>query len=50
MDWRNLAVDFVVGGLIVAVAVWVGSAVNPVFGGIIAGAPLRLAASVFLSG
>jgi uncharacterized membrane protein (GlpM family) len=50
MDCRDFVLDFIVGGLIVAVAVLVGTLVSPLLGGIIAGAPLRLAASIFLAG
>ncbi|MFC2162590.1 DUF3147 family protein [Candidatus Altiarchaeota archaeon] len=50
MDITDFVRDFVIGGLLISVAVLVGVFVNPVLGGIIAGAPLRLASSILLSG
>ncbi|MFH1402767.1 MAG: DUF3147 family protein [Candidatus Altiarchaeota archaeon] len=50
MDYRKFAIDFIIGGMMVAGAVTVGVLVNPALGGIMAGAPLRLASTIFLTG
>jgi hypothetical protein len=47
---RSVALDFVVGGIIVAGALFVASLFGPVYGGILAGAPIRAGSTIFLEG
>jgi len=47
---RSVALDFIVGGIIVAGALFVASLFGPVYGGIFAGAPIRAGSTIFLEG
>jgi hypothetical protein len=47
---RSVALDFIVGGIIVAGALFVATLFGPVYGGILAGAPIRAGSTVFLDG
>ena len=47
---RSVALDFIVGGIIVAGALFFASLFGPVYGGIFAGAPTRAGSTIFLEG
>jgi len=47
---RSVALDFIVGGVIVAGALLIASLLGPVYGGIFAGAPIRAGSTIFLEG
>lgn len=48
LNIRHVLFDFVVGGILVAGALLVASLLGPTAGGILAGAPIRTAAVIFL--
>ncbi|MEM2889880.1 MAG: DUF3147 family protein [Candidatus Hadarchaeum sp.] len=48
LNMRYVLFDFVVGGILVAGALLVASLLGPTAGGILAGAPIRTAAVIFL--
>ncbi|RLG14257.1 MAG: hypothetical protein DRN71_03335 [Candidatus Nanohalarchaeota archaeon] len=43
---QKFAKDFIAGGAVVSFALWLASIVGPVIGGIFAGLPIRLAATI----
>jgi Mg/Co/Ni transporter MgtE len=43
-----VVLDFIFGGVIVAVALLIASFLGPVYGGILAGAPIRAGGTIFL--
>ncbi|MCK5698958.1 MAG: DUF3147 family protein [Candidatus Aenigmarchaeota archaeon] len=43
---QKFAKDFIAGGAVVSFALWLASLMGPVIGGIFAGLPLRLAATI----
>ena len=45
---RMVVLDFIFGGVIVAVALLIASFLGPVYGGILAGAPIRAGGTIFL--
>jgi hypothetical protein len=45
---KSVALDFIFGGSIVAGALLIASFLGPIYGGIIAGAPLRAGSVIFL--
>lgn len=45
---RSIALDFIFGGSIVAGALLIASFLGPIYGGIMAGAPLRAGSVIFL--
>ncbi len=47
--FRELAEDFVSGGFLVAVALWLAHSSSPVIGGVITGLPIRFAATWLLA-
>ncbi len=50
MSYKNILLDFVLGGALVAGAVLAATLVGAVYGGVIAGAPIRACATVALVG
>ncbi|MCS7131559.1 MAG: hypothetical protein NZ934_02390 [Hadesarchaea archaeon] len=46
---KSVALDFVFGGAIVAGALFVASLLGPLYGGLLAGAPIRAGGTVFLA-
>jgi len=48
--WRDILINFLFGGILIAIAIAIGMIVGPVFGGLIAALPIRLGATIFLSG
>jgi uncharacterized membrane protein (GlpM family) len=47
---KRILLDFVVGGSVIALAVYIALSVNPLIGGIIAAAPIRASVSIGLGG
>jgi len=45
---KSITFDFIFGGVIVAVALLIASFLGPVYGGILAGAPIRAGGTIFL--
>jgi len=45
---RTVVLDFIFGGIIVAGALLVASLLGPIYGGILAGAPIRAGSTIFL--
>lgn len=45
-----MVLDFIIGGILVAGALLVAGVIGPVYGGIIAGAPIRAGTTTFLAG
>ncbi len=43
---QKFAKDFIAGGAVVSLALWLASIMGPVIGGIFAGLPIRLAATI----
>lgn len=48
--WRRVILDFIIGGILVAGALLVAAAIGPVYGGVIAGAPIRAGTTALLAG
>ncbi len=48
MNGKTFIKDFVIGGALVAFALWLASSLGPVAGGIFAALPIRLAATIAL--
>lgn len=46
---KSVALDFVFGGAIVAGALFVASLLGPLYGGLLAGAPIRAGGTIFLA-
>lgn len=47
---KTVAFDFIFGGIIVAGALLMASLLGPLYGGLIAGAPIRAGGTIFLAG
>ncbi|HLD85675.1 MAG TPA: DUF3147 family protein [archaeon] len=47
--WNKVIIDFLLGGFLVALAVYIGISVGAVFGGMIAALPIRLGVTILLS-
>ncbi len=50
MDWEKLLYDFLIGGGLIATVLALGKVFGPMIAGIIAALPVRLGATLFLSG
>ena len=48
--WKRVILDFIIGGILVAGALLVAAAIGPVYGGVIAGAPIRAGTTALLAG
>jgi len=47
---RKVLLDFIIGGFLVAGALLIATAIGPVYGGVIAGAPIRAGTTAVLAG
>ena len=47
---RDIATDFLIGGFLVALALYIGSSLGAIFGGIVAALPIRVGVTIFLAG
>lgn len=50
MDWQRILYDFIAGGAMIATVLAIGKVFSPAIAGIIAALPVRLGATLFLSG
>jgi hypothetical protein len=50
MDWQKLLYDFIAGGALIATVLALGKVFGPTLAGIVAALPVRLGATLFLSG
>lgn len=50
MWWKKLLLDFIIGGTLVAGALLIASVIGPVYGGVLAGAPIRAGTTTVLAG
>lgn len=48
--WKRILLDFIIGGVMVASALLIASFIGPVYGGVLAGAPIRAGTTAVLAG